>query len=107
MNHGGDCRAAPATPGLLNIPFKLKLAILLKLLKTWKIPLDQTLRIWLGIQFSRPTPELGPIRAKFEPKSINSQKSENLQWEKCRYITGREKTFSDTAQYLTYFCVFV
>ena len=27
------------------------------------------------------------------------QKSENLQWEKCRYITGREKTFSDTAQY--------
>ena len=27
------------------------------------------------------------------------KKSENLQWEKCRYITGREKTFSDTAQY--------
>ena len=27
------------------------------------------------------------------------KKSENLHWEKGRYITGREKTFSDTAQY--------
>ena len=27
------------------------------------------------------------------------KKSENLQWEKCRYITDIEKTFSDTAQY--------
>ena len=31
--------------------------------------------------------------------SLNSQKNENLQWEMCKYITGREKTFSDTAQY--------
>ena len=27
------------------------------------------------------------------------QKNENLQWEKCRYITDKEKTFSDTARY--------
>ena len=27
------------------------------------------------------------------------QKSENLQWEKCRYITNIDNTFSDTAQY--------
>ena len=27
------------------------------------------------------------------------KKSENLQWEKCRYITDKERTFSDTAQY--------
>ena len=27
------------------------------------------------------------------------QKNENLQWEKCRYITDIEKTFSDTARY--------
>ena len=27
--------------------------------------LDQTLRIWLGTQFSRPTPELGPLQAEF------------------------------------------
>ena len=27
------------------------------------------------------------------------QKNENLQWEKCRYITDIEKTFSDTAQF--------
>ena len=38
-------------------------------------------------------------KPSFEPKSFNSQKKENLQWEKCRYITGREKTFSDTVQY--------
>ena len=38
-------------------------------------------------------------KPSFEPNSINSQKSENLQWEKCRYITDIEKTISDTAQY--------
>ena len=27
--------------------------------------LNQTLRIWLGTQFSRPTPELGPLQAEF------------------------------------------
>ena len=26
---------------------------------------NQTLRIWLGTQFSRPTPELGPLQAEF------------------------------------------
>ena len=61
--------------------------------------LNQTLRIWLRIQISLPTPELGPFKPSFKPKSFIDQKSENLQWEKCRYITGREKTFSDTAQY--------
>ena len=40
----------------------------------------------------------------FESQVLNlnhliHKKSENMQWEKCRYITGREKTFSDTAQY--------
>ena len=38
-------------------------------------------------------------KPSFEPNSINSQKSENLQWEKWRYITDIEKMFSDTAQY--------
>ena len=27
--------------------------------------LNQNLRIWLGTQFSRPTPELGPLQAEF------------------------------------------
>ena len=38
-------------------------------------------------------------KSSFKPQSVNSQKSENLQWEKCGYITDIEKTFSDTAQY--------
>ena len=29
------------------------------------ILVDQTLRIWLGTQFSQPTPELGPLQAEF------------------------------------------
>ena len=32
-------------------------------------------------------------------QSIDNKKSENLQWEKCKYLTDIEKTFSDTAQY--------
>ena len=27
------------------------------------------------------------------------KKNENFQWETCRYITDKEKTFSDTARY--------
>ena len=39
-------------------------------------------------------------KPRFEPNSINSQKSENLLWEEaCIYITDIEKLFSDTAQY--------
>ena len=38
-------------------------------------------------------------KPSFKPNSINSQKKENLPWEKCRYITGIEKTLSDAAQY--------
>ena len=38
-------------------------------------------------------------KMSLEPNSINLQKSENLQWEKCRYITDIEKKFPDTAQY--------
>ena len=60
----------------------------------------QTHRIWLGTQFSWPTPELGSLQAEFEPKSIHKT-SENSQWEKFRYKTDMEKKFSDTAQYLT------
>ena len=30
--------------------------------------------LWLQIQFSRPTPELGPLQTSFEPNSINLQK---------------------------------
>ena len=29
------------------------------------IHVDQNLRIWLGTQFSWPTPELGPLQAEF------------------------------------------
>ena len=60
----------------------------------------QTLRIWLGTQFSWPTPELGPLQAEFEPKSIYKT-SKNLQGKKFSYKTDMEKTFSDAAQYLT------
>jgi hypothetical protein len=38
-------------------------------------------------------------KPSFEPNSIHWQKSEYLQWEKWKYITDIEKTFSDTAQY--------
>ena len=42
---------------------------------------------------------IGPFASRvLNLNHLNHKKSENLQCEKCRYITGREKTFSDTAQ---------
>ena len=35
------------------------------------IVLHQNHSIWLGNQFSQPNPELGPLKASFEPNSIN------------------------------------
>ena len=59
----------------------------------------------VGCKFGQQPSSVGQLwnwalcKSSFEPKSVNSQKSENLQWEKYRYITDIEKTFSDTAQY--------
>ena len=43
---------------------------------------------------------IGPFASRvLNLNHLIHKKSENLQWEKCSYITGREKTFSNTAQY--------
>ena len=49
------------------LPFRTLAKILCQVFRSFsgKLQVYQTLRIWLGTQFSQPNPELGPLQAEF------------------------------------------